>query len=162
VAALDWILAAVLLASMLIGAWRGLVFEVLSLFGWVVAFVAAQWFAQDVAAMLPMGESAGSLRYAAGFVVVFVAAVFVCGFLSWLAKKLVEAIGLRPADRTLGAAFGLVRGMVLLLALTVVVALTAQQDAPWWQESRGAPLLSGLLEALKPALPQEFGRHLPS
>ena len=32
-AALDWIFAAVLLASMLVGAWRGLVFEVLSLVG---------------------------------------------------------------------------------------------------------------------------------
>ena len=44
-AALDWIFAAVLLASMLIGAWRGLVFEVLSVLGWVAAFFAAQWFA---------------------------------------------------------------------------------------------------------------------
>ena len=35
-AALDWIFVALLLASMLIGAWRGLVYEVLSLAGWVV------------------------------------------------------------------------------------------------------------------------------
>ena len=52
-AALDWIFAAVLLASMLIGAWRGLVFEVLSVLGWVAAFFAAQWFAADMAALLP-------------------------------------------------------------------------------------------------------------
>ncbi len=75
-AALDWIFAAVLLASMLVGAWRGLVFEVLSLVGWVVSFFVAQWFAEDMAALLPMGESAEALRYAAGFVVVFVASVF--------------------------------------------------------------------------------------
>ena len=78
-AALDWIFAAVLLASMLVGAWRGLVFEVLSLVGWVVSFFVAQWFAEDMAALLPMGESAEALRYAAGFVVVFVASVFACG-----------------------------------------------------------------------------------
>ena len=91
-AALDWVFVAVLLASMLIGAWRGLVYEVLSVVGWVAAFFVAQWFAADVAEVLPMGESASSLRYAAGFVVVFVAAVFVCGFFAWLGKKLVEAI----------------------------------------------------------------------
>lgn len=162
VAALDWIFVAVLLASMLIGAWRGLVFEVLSLLGWVVSFFVAQWFADDMAALLPMGESAGSLRYAAGFAVVFIGSVFVCGFLTWLAKKLVEAIGLRPADRTLGAVFGVLRGLVLLLAVAVVAGLTPMHEAPWWQESWGAPVLAELLKGLKPALPEEFGRHLPS
>ena len=161
-AALDWIFVAVLLASMLIGAWRGLVFEVLSLLGWVVAFFVAQWWADDMAALLPMGESAESLRYAAGFAVVFVASVFVCGFLTWLAKKLVEAIGLRPADRTLGAVFGVLRGLVLLLAVAVVAGLTPLRDAAWWQESRGAPVLAEVLRGLKPALPDEFARHLPS
>ena len=160
--ALDWIFVAVLLASMLIGAWRGLVFEVLSLLGWVVSFFVAQWWADDMAALLPMGESAGSLRYAAGFAVVFVASVFVCGFLTWLAKKLVEAIGLRPADRTLGAVFGVLRGLVLLLAVAVVADLTPLRDAAWWQESRGAPVLAEVLRGLKPALPDEFARHLPS
>lgn len=161
-AALDWIFAAVLLTSMLIGAWRGLVFEVLSLLGWVVAFLVAQWFAEDMAAMLPMGTSAESLRYAAGFVVVFVAAVFACGLVTWLAKKVVEAIGLRPADRALGAAFGVLRGVVLLLAVAVVVGITPLHEALWWQESHAAPVLSEVLKGLKPALPEEFGRHLPS
>ena len=162
VAALDWIFAALLLASMLIGAWRGLVFEVLSLLGWVASFVLAQWFADDMAALLPMGESAPSLRYAAGFAVVFVGSVFVCGFLTWLAKKLVEAIGLRPADRALGAAFGVLRGLVLLLAVAVVAGLTPLHEAPWWQESWSGPRLAEVLQGLKPALPEEFGRHLPS
>lgn len=161
-AALDWIFVAVLLASMLVGAWRGLVFEVLSVLGWVVAFFVAQWFAADAAQWLPMGESAGSLRYAAGFVLVFVAAVFVCGFFAWLGKKLVEAVGLRPADRTLGAAFGVLRGLVLLLVVAVVAGLTPLHEAPWWQESQGAPVLAEILRGLKPALPEEFGRHLPS
>ena len=161
-ASLDWIFAAVLLASMLIGAWRGLVFEVLSLLGWVVSFVLAQWFAQDVGNWLPMGATAGALRYAAGFAVVFVASVFACGLLSWLAKKLVEAVGLRPVDRTLGAAFGVLRGLVLLLATAVVAALTPMHEAHWWQESQGASVLAEVLKGLKPALPEEFGRHLPS
>ena len=81
-AALDWIFLGVLVASLVIGAWRGLVFEVLSLLGWVVSFFVAQWFAQDVANWLPMGDSAGALRYAAGFVVVFIASVFVRWFLT--------------------------------------------------------------------------------
>ena len=161
-AALDWVFVVVLLASMLMGAWRGLVFEVLSLLGWVVSFFVAQWFAQDVAAMLPLGDASDALRYAAGFLVVFVGSLFACGFVTWLAKKLVESMGLRPVDRTLGAAFGVVRGLVLLLVVAVVAGLTPLHEAMWWQESRGAPVLAEMLRGLKPALPEEFGRHLPS
>ena len=160
-AALDWIFLGVLAASLLIGAWRGLVFEVLSLFGWVVSFFVAQWFAQDVANWLPMGESAGGLRYAAGFVIVFIASVFAFGFLTSLAKKLIDAIDVRPADRALGAVFGLLRGAVLLLAVAVVAGLTPMGAAAWWQESQAAPILAEVLQRLKPVLPEEFSRHLP-
>ena len=73
-----------------------------------------------------------------------------------------EAVGLRPADRTLGAVFGVLRGLVLLLAVAVVAGITPVHEAQWWQESRGAPVLAEVLKGLKPALPDEFGRHLPS
>ena len=161
-ASLDWIFAVVLLASMAIGAWRGLVFEVLSVAGWVASFFVAQWCAPDMAAVLPLGDSDGALRYAAGFIVVFVGAVFACGFLAWLAKKLVDAIGLRPVDRTLGAAFGVLRGLVLLLAAAVVAGLTPLHEARWWQASEGTAVLEEMLRGLKLLLPEEFGRHLPS
>lgn len=161
-AALDWIFVVVLAASLLIGAWRGLVFELLSLAGWVAAFFAAQWFADDMGALLPMGEADATWRHVAGFAVVFVAAVFTCGLLAWVTKKLVEAVGLRPADRALGALFGVLRGVVLLLAVALVAGWTPVAQAPWWRQSQGAPLLEAALKGLAPALPEELGRHLPS
>lgn len=160
-AALDWIFAGVLTASMLIGAWRGFVYEVLSVLGWMAAFFAAQWFGKDAASLLPMGESGNTFRYAMGFVVVFVVTVFVCGVVAWAAKKLIEFIGLRPADRMLGAAFGLIRGVVLLLVAAVLAGLTPIGEAAWWQESQGASLLLDALRGLGPLLPNEFVRHLP-
>ena len=63
-AALDWIFVALLLASMLMGAWRGLVYEVLSLAGWVAAFLAAQWLAVDAAALLPLDGAQDAVRMA--------------------------------------------------------------------------------------------------
>ena len=64
--ALDWLFLAVLAASLLIGAWRGLVFELLSLLGWAVAFVAAQWLAADAGAWLPLQGWDAAWRHAAG------------------------------------------------------------------------------------------------
>ena len=157
----DWILLAVLLVSLLLGAWRGLVYELMSMIGWIAAFILAQWWAPEVAERLPMSSATEPVRYAAAFVLVFVAGAFAGGFLAWLTRKLVEAIGLRPVDRTLGAAFGLVRGLVLLLALAVVMDMTPMKSSPWWQASVGAGLLSAALKGLKPVLPEAFGKYLP-
>lgn len=55
-AALDWFFLAVLGLSLCLGAWRGLVYELLSLAGWVLAFWAAQWWAADAGALLPLGR----------------------------------------------------------------------------------------------------------
>jgi membrane protein required for colicin V production len=160
-AALDWVILAVLAASLLIGAWRGLVYEVLSVISWFAAFVVAQWLAPDAAGWLPMSGSAEPVRYAAGFVVVFIVMLFAGGLLAWLTKKLVEAVGLRPVDRTLGAAFGLVRGAVLVLALAVVVNMTPLKGGEWWTESKGAGVSLAALKGLKPVLPERFGQYLP-
>ncbi len=160
-ATLDWIFLAVLLVSMVVGAWRGLVYEMLSLANWVAAFVLAQWFGPAVAEWLPLAGATEVVRFLAGFVVVFVAALFVGGLLAFLIRKLVAAMGLRPVDRVLGAAFGVVRGVVVLLAFTVVVGMTPMKAGPWWQESTGAGIAAVVLHGLKPVLPADFGKYLP-
>lgn len=160
-AALDWVILGVLAFSLLLGALRGLVYEVLSVLSWIAAFVAAQWLAPAVGAWLPMGASSEPLRYAAGFALVFIAVVFAGGLFAWGMRKLVEAVGLRPVDRVLGAAFGAARAMVLLLAAAVVVNMTPLRSQPWWTESMGAGAATAALKGLKPVLPELFGQYLP-
>jgi membrane protein required for colicin V production len=158
---LDWVFLAVLAASFVLGAWRGLVYEVLSVISWVAAFVVAQWLAPDAAAWLPVDRAPEAGRYAVGFVAVFLAVVFTGGLLAWLTKKLVDSVGLRPIDRTLGAGFGLIRGAVLLLVLAIVVNMSPARRHAWWTESQGAALSLETLKGLKPVLPERFGRYLP-
>lgn len=161
-AVLDWCVLAVLLASMALGAGRGLVFEVLSLLAWGAAAVLARLFAADAAAYLPLGALQGSLRYAASFVLVFIAAAFLCGWVAALGRQLVQVVGLRPVDRTLGALFGAVRaGLLLLVATLAVESLQTQRQLLWWQESVTAPWLSMALRTIAPALPMELLQNLP-
>ena len=161
VAPVDIVLITVLVVSVLIGAWRGLLYEVLSVLGWVAAFVLAQWLAVDVAHTLPLSGLSEPLRYAAGFVLVFVAVAFAAGLLAWLVKKLVESVGLRPVDRTLGALFGLFRGGVLLLGAALVVVMTPLRDSDAWQASVGASALGQTLHALRPLLPEPLVTYIP-
>ena len=159
--AVDWVLLAVLGLSMLLGLWRGLVQEVLSLAGWVAAFFVAQIYAPQAAAWLPMEGSSQMLRYAAGFVAVFIAVLIATVLVSFVIKKLVSAVGLGPLDRLLGSLFGLLRGLVILLAVTVVVGMTPMRESEAWQHAQGAQWLQQFLHVLKPVLPADFGKYLP-
>ncbi len=156
----DWTLIGVLLVSAGVGMWRGLVYEVLSVAAWVAAFLVAQTYAAMVASWLPLEGMSPALRTASGFVAVFVACVFAGGLLAWLVSKLVAAVGLRPIDRMLGAAFGLLRGAIVLLAVAVVVGLTPMRDRAGWQDSQLARVLDDSLHTLRPLLPEAVARHL--
>jgi len=158
---LDWIAVVLVVVSMLLGLLRGLVFEVVLLAGWIAAFLCAQWLADDVGRWLPFGEPAATWRYAAGFVLVFVAVAFSVGLVAALTRKLVTAIGLRPVDRVLGGVFGVARGALALLAVAVVVQLLALSDSAWWHGSRSAIVLDAALQGLKPALPEKLASYLP-
>jgi membrane protein required for colicin V production len=160
-AALDWVFLAIMAASFLLGAWRGLVYEVLSVVAWIAAFVLAQWFAPDVAGMLPMGQAPQAAKYAAAFVLVFIVVVFAGGLVAWSVKKIVEAVGLRPVDRALGAGFGLLRGVVLVLAIAIVVNMSPLTRAEWWEESKAAEISTAAVKQLKPVLPERFAQYLP-
>jgi membrane protein required for colicin V production len=157
----DLIAITLLVISMLFGLIRGLVFEVISLAGWVIAFLCAQWFADDVGRWLPFGEPAATWRYAAGFVLVFVGVAFGVGLVASLARRLLTVVGLRPVDRMLGAAFGIARGVVALLALAVAVHLFSLTTSAWWRESQSALVLDAALRGLKPTLPEKLASYLP-
>ncbi|MGC4077263.1 MAG: CvpA family protein [Rubrivivax sp.] len=158
----DWTLLAVLAVSTVIGLVRGFVFEAMSLAGWIVAWFVAQWFASDLALHLPVGTPGGALNHAAAFVLTFVAALVAWSLMSRLVRLIVHATPLSPADRALGAGFGLLRGTVLLLALATVVALTPVAQSSSWRQSHGAVWLNTAMQGLKPVLPVDLARHLPA
>ncbi len=158
--ALDWLALIVVGASLLLGLWRGLLYEVLALAGWVVAFVAARWAAPVISIWLPMGESPEALRYAFGFALVFIVTAFGCGVLASLARRAARAMGARPVDRLFGALFGVLRGGLLLLLLAALVVMTPLRDEAWWRQSISGPWLEIALQQLHPWLPESFGKHL--
>src|SRR6185436_2710875 len=99
---IDVVLLGVLCISVVIGMMRGLVFELLSLLGWFVAYLAAQWMTPEVAPDLPIGKPGSGINHAAGFAATFVAALLLWAILSRLLKFLIHATLLSLPDRALG------------------------------------------------------------
>jgi membrane protein required for colicin V production len=82
------------------------------------------------------------------------------GLLSRLLKMLIHATPLGLVDRLFGAAFGLLRGVVLLLVVAAVVTRTPWAQSPAWQQSTGAAWVKVLLVGLKPSLPTTISDQL--
>src|SRR5262245_31433591 len=126
---IGWVdIALVLLVgiSVIVGLWRGLTREVFSLIGWVVAYITAQALGPHVAPHLRIGTPGSALNIGAAFVLVFLVALVVWSIVTWLVSRLVQASVLNAVDRSLGAVFGLARGVLIALVIVTIVSLT-----PW-------------------------------
>jgi membrane protein required for colicin V production len=141
---------------------RGLVFELLAIAGWVVAYFAAVFGGPLLAPHLPIGAAGSLLNQVVAFVGAFLLAMVVWGVLSRLVRGMVRATPLAPIDRVLGAIFGLLRGGIVLLAITALVALTPAAKTEPWQASVGAAWLTDALQSLKTVLPSDWGKVLPA
>jgi len=138
------------------------VFELLSLLGWFAAWFAAQWLTPMVAPHIPVGRIGSGINQAAAFAITFVAALIVWGIVARLLRFVIHATPLSLVDRLLGAFFGLLRGVIVLLAIGLVVGMTPLVTSPAWRASIGAPWLNGALAGLKPLLPPQLSSHLPA
>jgi membrane protein required for colicin V production len=157
---LDWAVIGVLAGSTALGAWRGLVREVLSILGWIIAFLAANLLAGPLGPEMPHAIPSAELRVAAAFVAVFLVALILASLTGLLLSRLVKAVGLGGTDRTLGAAFGAARGLLLVLAAAVLAGLTSAPRQAWWRESASGLLLAQGVAALRPLLPQTLAERL--
>jgi len=163
---LSWVdlaLGAMLLISIGIGLWRGLIFEVMSLAGWVIAYFAAPPLAPVVEAMLP--ESTASKFGPAVLHIVALAIAFFAVLLIWslatrLVKTLIHATPLSVVDRLFGAGFGALRGVFIALLLVLVIGASPLAESATWQASRAAPVLAGVLHDAAPLLPEPLARFI--
>ena len=162
---LGWVdigLLAFLVLSIGFGLVRGLVFEVLSALGWVAAYFGAQWLAPLAEPYIHVGDPGSALNHGVAFASAFLVTLVVWSLAARLVRALVHATPLSPVDRLLGAGFGLVRGVVVLMALATLIGLTPLQRSPAWQQSEGVIWLNAALQGLKPLLPPGLSQHLPA
>jgi membrane protein required for colicin V production len=133
----DWIFAAVIVISVLVAAAQGFFLEVFSLAGVVVGFLLAAWEYTRVAAWMTFINPPWAANLVA-FFVIFVAVSILAGAIGRIASWGMKQVGLRWVDRVLGAAFGVIRG---LLVVTVIVMGTAAfaPNAQWLRQSQTAP-----------------------
>jgi len=139
---------------------RGLVKEALSLLGWIVAFIVANAYGEQLAALLPDSLSGTTLRLIVAYVALFIGVRLLTMLLAKVLEGLVKAGGLTVADRGLGGLFGLARGMVIVLAVVLLCGMTAVPQQPFWKNALFSPLAETAARTVKPFLPASFAHQI--
>lgn len=157
----DYVVLAVLFCSVLLGAWRGVVGEVIALVAWAMAFFAARAFGDTVGATLLARMIADPLwRTVAGWVLVFVAMLALIALVRLAIQGVLKALGLGFTDRALGVLFGLLRGALIVFVLVLLGGMTALPRQPWWAQAQfSAPFETAVL-ASRPWLPSEVSKRI--
>jgi membrane protein required for colicin V production len=155
---LDYVLLAAVLLSTIVGLFRGIFREAMSLVVWIAAVWAAQRYASTVAPHLAGFVANAQVRIWGARVLLLIGVLVGGGILSWLVASLVHSTRLGGADRVVGMVFGLARGVLLAGLVVVTLELGGLTDEPWWRESKLIPYAAPVADALRKAAEEGLGR----
>ena len=119
--AADWFILVILISSGIISFSRGFVKEFLSLFLWVIAFIAA--ISLEYLATPQINEFIGNkdISKILSYIVVFIVFIFLGGVVIKFISKLIKWSGASGFDKFLGVLFGLARGSIFLFAIFLLL-----------------------------------------
>ena len=152
---IDWILAAVVLLSVVAAFKKGLVRELISLAAVVAGLAVAALGYQRAAVWFQDWTSSHQAALWAGFLTLFLGTLLVGLLISSLAGKLVKTAGLDWFDRFLGGIFGLLRGVLVdSVLLMAMVAFAIRTEAV--SRSQLAPYITASARVIALAMPEDL------
>jgi len=155
---LDVILLLILVASVIGSFRKGLSRQVIHLASVVLGIVLGVSFYANVAAHLAPYVNSRAAANLGGFLIVFFAVLLLGAFVSGMVGKFLRVTRLSIVDHLLGAGFGLLRGLLVCVALIMgVMAFSKNGEPPRAvDESRVAPYVSKAANVLVAMAPEEL------
>ena len=117
----DWVIVLVWLVSSGYGIARGFAREALSSIGWVSAFLLANVVADSVSDLAGNLIDEPTTRYLLAWVVIFIAVLLMFGAIVAFLSQQMRQPGFNIGNRLLGGIFGLLRGVVIIAAISILL-----------------------------------------
>ena len=157
----DVVILVILVIFALLGMWRGLLREIITILTWVLSFALAWLFAGQLAQYFMKISEEPVVRQVIAFVAIFFV-VFVAGTAaSWLIHKYLPPKSfLRAVNIVFGGLFGAARGAVIIISIFLVAGLTSFPERPWWRESTFTPYFERAALYVSDYLPNDIARHI--
>lgn len=146
--------------SVVVSLMRGAVRELMALLGWVLATGLAIHYSPVAAVYLPAAIPDQGLRLLAAMIGIFGVTLLLTTLLAIAVSELVKMVGLGAIDRMLGLFFGLIRGVLVVLAIVIAASLTSLPQESYWQTAMFSAPLEALALSIKPWLPAELAARM--
>ena len=153
----DIAVVVIIALSALLGWWRGFMYELFSLLGWIAAYIVARTSSDQALPYVPEAIGSESIRSATAFAALFVVTLVLSGIAAWLLSKLAKFAGLGGVDGKFGVMFGVLRGMLVVLALVWLAGLTRLPEQAWWKNAWTSKPLQQAALYLRDYLPKQGG-----
>lgn len=158
--AIDYAVVGVVALSVLVSVFRGAVREVMALASWIGAFLIARYFAPMFSTLLPTALSHSWLRLAVAFAGLMLVSLVLFALATVALTRIVRQSKLAPWDRALGVLFGLLRALVILVALALAAGLTPFPRDPAWRNALFTPPLVALAKKARAYLPEALAERI--
>jgi membrane protein required for colicin V production len=155
----DWVLIALLVYSTVRAFLSGFLLEVFSLVGLVAGVLLASWYCKTVAVWLSRWITSFPTAQIVAFLLIALGVMILSGLAGRLLRSSASAIGLGFFDRLLGAAFGLVRGCLLGVALMMVLAAFGPRS-DWIANSQLVPYFLAGAHGVSFVVPHELEQQI--
>lgn len=157
----DYVILALIALSGVLGLFRGLIKELMSLVAYIVASCAALWWGPQASAWVGDWVANPLIRSALAYLILFILALLAVGLVNMSLSAMINKTGLGTADHGFGMLFGVARGVVLILFLVVLGGYTELPTEPWWQESSLVKTAIHAIISIKSHLPPDIASWLP-
>lgn len=156
----DYIVLTILGLSVIFSVMRGMVREVLSILGWVAAFYVGRTYADQLLPMMPVDIPTESLRVLAAFLVLFLSTLLIASILGVILSAVVSKIGLGWFNRSLGALFGVLRGILIVCVIVFLAGLTDLPNDSRWRNAMFSAPIEALVIAMLPWVPESISKQV--
>ncbi len=158
---IDFFVIGIVLLSILVGLSRGFIQEALSLVFFVLAiYLSGAYYQKAIDLGLNKLGVSHTIQVIFAYLLVFLGALILGRVLTSLISRVISSVGLSLFDRLLGGAFGAFRGVLVVVVISTLVALTDLPKSIEWQDALTRPAVEALVGVLHSWLPEDWANQL--
>jgi membrane protein required for colicin V production len=161
VSEVDLVILAVIVFSAIISFTRGFFREAMSLGTWTVAILITLVYTSRFSVLLPIDTvQSPQARATISALGLFVGTLIMGGIINWVFERIMSRSKIGLIDRSIGAGFGIVRGVIIVSLLVLAGNLVPElKQEVWWRNSAVLPHFQKIAESIHARLPDGIAQH---